>query len=80
MQIQQVRLSDIQTVSSSELEPKKLKALENSYDSFESQLNSQRNPIALDRGAGKPYQILDGRHRVYLARKKGYSSVPATFG
>jgi hypothetical protein len=80
MKIQQVRLSDIQTVSYSELEPKKLKALENSYDSFETQLNSKTNPIALDRGAGKPYQILNGRHRVYLARQKGYSSVPATFG
>jgi len=73
----QVSLNDIEQVSYSNLEPKKLHALENSHDSFEAQLNSQSNPIALDSKRGKPYVILDGRHRVYMARQKGYSSVQA---
>jgi hypothetical protein len=79
MHIQQVSISDIEQIPRKELEEKKLHALENSYDSFEAQLNSKLNPIALDRGRGKPYEIIDGRHRIYLARQKGYTSVPARF-
>lgn len=74
-----VNLSDIEYVSKDELSDAKLKALENSYDSFETQLNSSSNPIALDKGRGKPYGILNGRHRVWLARHKGYDEVPAIF-
>ena len=48
------------------------------YDSFETQLNSRNNPIALDRSSW-PYRIINGRHRVFLARQKGYSSIPAEF-
>ena len=73
-----VKLSDIVNVSQSELEQAKLNALEDSYDSFDSQLNSSQNPIALDK-TKKPYRITDGRHRIFLARKKGYTSVKAVF-
>ena len=73
-----VSLSDIENVSRGELEAPKLEALENGYDSFETQLNSKNSPIALD-GTFTPYRIINGRHRIYLARQKGYSSVPADF-
>jgi ParB-like chromosome segregation protein Spo0J len=74
----QVKLEDIEKIDKSDLKQKKLDSLENSYDSFEDQLNSQFNPIALDKHT-TPYKILDGRHRVFLARKKGYTSVPAVW-
>jgi hypothetical protein len=73
-----VNLSDIESISRSDLSSVKLEALENSFDSFETQLNSTSTPIALD-GSSKPYRVSNGRHRVYLCRQKGYTSVPAIF-
>ena len=73
-----VSLADIESVSRSELSDKRLKTLENGYDSFDIVLNSSSDPVALDKSS-KPYRIVDGRHRVYLARQKGYSSVNARF-
>lgn len=78
-QAQQVSLSDIEQVDKRDLKESRLNTLLNGYSSFEEVLNSKSDPIALDRGRGKPYQIIDGRHRVYLARQKGYRSVPAIF-
>jgi hypothetical protein len=76
---QQVSLSDIEPVKKSELKDSRLRDLLNGHDSFEKVLNSKSDPIALDGKSGKPYKIIDGRHRVFLARQKGYSSVPAIF-
>lgn len=76
--MQKISLSDIESVNRSDLSDNRLKTLENGYDSFETVLNSSSDPIALDKSS-KPYRIIDGRHRVYLARKKGYSSVNARF-
>lgn len=73
-----IELSEIRDVKIDELEKKKLHALENSYDSFYYQLNESKDPIALS-GAKPPYDILNGRHRVYLARKKGYKIVSIIF-
>ena len=72
-----VSLSDIESISLSDLSNAKLDALVNGYDSFEYQLNNSSNPIALS--GSRHYTVIDGRHRVYIARKKGYSSVPAIF-
>ena len=72
-----VSLSDIEHISQSDLSTSKLDALVNSYDSFEYQLNSSSNPIALS--GSRPYRVIDGRHRVFMARQKGYDSVPAIF-
>jgi hypothetical protein len=72
----QVKLSDIEELDLKDLEETKLHALENSYDSFEDQVNSRSNPIALDM-TSTPYKILDGRHRIFLSRQKGHTSVPA---
>ena len=73
-----VELSDIESVSRSALDTDRLHMLENGHDPFNAVLNSASDPIALD-GSRKPYRIVDGRHRVYLARQKGYSSVQARF-
>jgi len=73
-----VSLSDIESVSRSDLRESRLRDLENGYDSFDKVLNSSSDPIALD-NSSRPYRITDGRHRVYLARQKGYSSVNARF-
>lgn len=72
-----VSLSDIEHISQSDLSSSKLDALVNGYDSFEYQLNSSSNPIALS--GSRPYRVIDGRHRVFMARRKGYSSVLAIF-
>ena len=69
-----ISLDDIEFVNRSELEDKKLYALEHSYDSFEKQLNSKLSPIAISCDS-KPYRITNGRHRIYLAREKGLSTV-----
>jgi len=73
-----VSLSDIESVSRSELKDSRLKALENGYAPFDKVLNSSSDPIALEKNS-RPYKISDGRHRVYLARQKGYSSVNVRF-
>jgi hypothetical protein len=76
MAIVQVKLSDIESISRNDLKQEKLDSLENSYDSFEAQLNSKNEPIALYKHT-TPYEIANGRHRVFWARQKGYTSVPA---
>lgn len=76
--VQQVRLSDIEVTPVNELSTSKLHSLENGYDSFEHQLNSRNNPIALS-GSRPPYHIIDGRHRIHLCRKKGYHTILAIF-
>lgn len=73
-----ISLSEIENVSRSELSDSRLKTLENGYDSFDKILNSSSDPITLDQSS-KPYKIIDGRHRVFLARNKGYSSVNVRF-
>jgi hypothetical protein len=52
--MENVNLSDIKIPSKSELNSSRLYALENSYDSFETKLNSGSDPIALDKSSRKP--------------------------
>ena len=73
----QVSLRDIEDISLRDLKSSRLNNLQNGFSSFDTVLNSQSDPIALT--GSKPYEIVDGRHRVYLARQKGYSKVPAIF-
>lgn len=73
-----VDLSDIQYVDRNELKESRLNTLLNGYDPFEKVLKSESDPIALYKNT-KPYEIADGRHRVYLARQKGYSQIRAIF-
>ncbi len=75
MSLQKISLLDIRNVSRSELDSHRLNTLEDGYSSFEEVLNSSSDPIKLD--GSKPYDITDGRHRIYLARQKGYSHVYA---
>ena len=77
--MEDVDLDDIEDVSVSELSDSRLDDLRNGYSSFDEVLNSSSDPITLDESSGTPYSITDGRHRVYLARELGYSSVPAQF-
>lgn len=74
---QTVSLSDIENVSQSSLSQRRLDTLQNGYDPFDKVLVSKSDPIKLS--GSKPYRIIDGRHRIYLARKKGYSSIQAEF-
>ena len=74
-----VPISKIQIPKISELNPAKIHALEHSFDSFEAQLNSRSEPIALDMKSGIPYQIINGRHRVFLANKKGIKELDVVF-
>ncbi|WP_414586995.1 hypothetical protein [Scytonema sp. PCC 10023] len=71
-----VVLLDIEHLDRSKLSEKKLNDLQNRLS--EALFNSSE-PIALDKRFGKPYRITNGRHRIYLAREKGYQMVPAIF-
>lgn len=73
-----VPLSDIECVNLSDISESRIRMLENGYASFDKVLNSSSDPITLDKSK-KPYRIVDGQHRVYLARQKGYSSVNVKF-
>jgi hypothetical protein len=66
-----VKLSDIEDVSLQHLSSKKLEALNSG--------KSPDGPIKLRRSTGKPYYILDGRHRIYLARQAGKSLIEVNF-
>lgn len=75
----QVNLHDIRDVSISELSNSKLHALDNSYDSFDYQVNNCNSENAVCLSGNIPYEIINGRHRVYLARKKGWKTIKARF-
>jgi hypothetical protein len=53
-----VSLSDIESVSRSDLSESRLSTLENGYDRFDAVLNSSSGPIALD-NSSRPYRIID---------------------
>ena len=57
-----VKLSDVEEITIT-IKDNKLEALKRG--------ESPSGPIMLDRGFGKPYRILDGHHRIYLARQEG---------
>ncbi len=75
----EVLLSDIEDINGKDLIDSRLYTLQNGYDSFDKVLNSNSDPITLDKSK-KPYTILDGRHRIFLARQKGYKKVNVRFG
>ena len=76
----QINLSDIENVKLNDLDSKKLYWLENGADSFDYQVNqcTDENAVALSNGTN-PYEILNGRHRIYLARQKGWRTIRARF-
>ncbi len=73
-----IKLSDIEPVKKSDLKTSRLDTLLNGYNTFDEVLKSASDTIALS-GKQAPYTIIDGRHRIYLARQKGYSEVNAKF-
>lgn len=75
--MEEVSLDDIEDVHESELSQSRLDDLRNGFSSFDDVLRGGSDPITLDESSGVPYGIIDGRHRVYLAREMGYTSVPA---
>lgn len=74
----EVFLSDIEDINSKDLIDSRIYNLQNGYDPFDKVLNSKSDPITLD-DSEKPYTIIDGRHRIFLARKKGYEKVNVQF-
>jgi hypothetical protein len=74
-----IRISYIAIPEFKDLKQPKLLALHNSFDKFEAQLNSVRDPIALDLRSGIPYQIINGRHRVYMAHKMKLKELKVIF-
>ncbi len=73
-----VNLDEIEQHSESELIKSKILGVENSVDSLDTQINSKDSPIALDSGGkGGKLQIIDGRHRIFVARKNGYTKINA---
>jgi len=76
MLFKKIQLSQIKNIDLQDLDEKRLNTLLNGYDPFHIVLNSQSDPITLDISK-IPYDVIDGRHRVYLARKKGFSEINA---
>lgn len=70
-----IQLSDIENVNREELDQRRLDTLLHGFSPFDQVLQSRSDPITLDKRFGKPYRIVDGRHRIFLARQKGYQSV-----
>lgn len=77
--MEEVDLDDIESVSEGELSQSRLENLRDGHSSFDDVLRSWSEPINRDRSGGILYEIIDGRHRIYLAREMGYSTVPAQF-
>jgi len=70
-----VPLTEIEEVNRQELDQRRLDALLHGFSPFDQVLKSESDPLTLDKRFGKPYRIIDGRHRIFLARQKGYQSV-----
>ncbi len=68
-------LSDIENVSRQELDQRRLNTLLHGFNSFDQVLQSRADLITVDKRFGKPYRIIDGRHRIFLARQKGYRGI-----
>ena len=79
MKLQYVDASDIESVCMSELNKTRLDTLLHGYSPFEIVLKNSSDPIALDKKGGMPYKIIDGRHRIFLARQKRYCSLAVVF-
>ncbi|MDP5337534.1 MAG: hypothetical protein NWQ28_03040 [Nodularia sp. (in: cyanobacteria)] len=69
-----VVLADIEAVNKRELKDSKLQQLAGCLDDA---LYKSSEPIRIDKTFGKPFKIINGRHRIYLCRQKGYKLVPA---
>ncbi|MGI8556402.1 MAG: hypothetical protein ACR2LT_08625 [Pyrinomonadaceae bacterium] len=74
-----VPLADIENISHHELDQRRLDTLLHGFSPFEQVLKSGSDPITLDRRFGKPYRIIDGRHRIFLARQRGLPNIIAQF-
>ncbi|MTJ55694.1 hypothetical protein FJR38_25030 [Anabaena sp. UHCC 0253] len=70
-----VVLADIESVERHELKDSKLQPL--LAGSLDDALYKSSEPMRIDKTFGKPYRIINGRHRIYLCRQKGYKLVPA---
>lgn len=65
-----IKLSDIRVLDDNELIPTRLDLLQNGYSSFQEVLQTSSDPIMVDMST-YPYEIIDGRHRIHLARQQG---------
>jgi hypothetical protein len=77
-----IDLDDIRQVRLSELSSSRLNQLKDGYHSLQDILDNPSitgDGIILDgRDSGPPYEITDGRHRIFLAREEGERSIKAT--
>jgi len=77
MRTETIALSDIESVSAGDLKSSRLRDLENGYHTFSYLFEnnaSLSDPIVVSKHR-RPYVIINGRHRIFLARQKGYRSV-----
>jgi hypothetical protein len=72
-----LKISDIKIPNKSELKDFKLKQFKSDADLVKA-INHDKDPIVLYQGS-RPYEICDGRHRVYLAKQKGINVIPVLF-
>lgn len=68
-----IQLSEIKHVSYNELSVDRLNKLESGNKTLERIINETNDIITLQ--GKRPYDIIDGRHRIFLARKLGLKSI-----
>jgi hypothetical protein len=74
--VEAVLLVDIEAID--ELKLDRLKLHEIIID-FENVIYASVEPILLEKRLGRPFKILDGKHRIHAARRKNKKLIPAIF-
>lgn len=69
-------LEDIEHISIGDLDIDRLQGIQSAAGPLEALINNPSEPITLD-GSQKPYAIIDGRYRVFLARQNDFITVMA---
>lgn len=74
MNVRPVLLVDIEAINERKLNQEKLEQIDRSFQDI---IYKSEYPICIDRRFGRPFKIIDGRHRIYIARQKSLRLVPA---
>jgi hypothetical protein len=72
--VEPILLVDIEVIDPTKLDPVKLTSI---IREFQGIIYRSMEPIRVDRRFGRPFKILDGKHRIQAARHKNQRLIPA---